>query len=99
MQPLVPPVESNFTKSEFAPTTVDDGYRLNKKQTEGKITKFRSHIVPSPEGAPDFNPFIQEESKHDIMDQSIMIKKQIYNTHLRKKLDPYLAESGKKIRR
>ena len=65
-----------------------------------KNKSFSQVMVKGPgEPMPDFNPLIEENDRRvDMLDQSMMLKKQMHYNHL-KKIDPLMAESGKKIRR
>ena len=88
----------DIVKSDNAPTTVDE--RSSSKKKRMKTKSVNGPIVKGPgEPMPDFNPLIEEnEHRVDMLDQSMMLKKQMHYNHL-KKIDPLMAESGKKIRR
>ena len=81
--------EESVIKSDIAPTTVDERKRSKKKSKKGIITTFSAQqIAPNDSNTmPDFNPGIVDESHADILDQSMLLKKQMHYNH-KKKVDP-----------
>ena len=71
----------DIVKSDNAPTTVDERKSSKKKRTKSKT--FGNVIVKGPgEAMPDFNPMINEnENRVDLLDQSMMMKKQMHYNH------------------
>jgi hypothetical protein len=71
-----------IVKSDNAPTTVDE--RRSSKKRRSKMSKktFSQVIVPGPaDPKPDFNPMIEEDEHRDRLDQSMLLKKQMYYNH------------------